>query len=206
MSAISTGVRDVTSQIEPYTKWWDDQNKAALDSDADKLLFIVGDSTALGIGATAPELGYVGLIKNHLNESTNDTWRVIVQCMSGAKVDDAIKEYLPALANLPEPDLTICCIGSNDIFWSASIIHVKLKLMIDGLPQNSIVGSLAGGSPRSFAANRVLKKASLSQGFKFVNPWGLPTPSGLKRVAEDKFHPNNLGYELMAEAFIEAIK
>jgi len=203
LSMFMSGVKEVSAQIEPYTKWWDTQNKETFSNPKEKLLTVIGDSAALSVGASSPEKGYVNIIRETLEDSTGTSWGVINFSMSGAKVSNALDEYLPAIKSIPNSDEFICCVGSNDIFWSISVseFHDDLRKMISLLPQNSIVGTLAGASPRSAVANNILKKAAKARGLRVLNPWGKPG-LGLNKVAKDKFHPNDVGHQLMADAFL----
>lgn len=206
MSRFSVGVREVAAQIPDYTEWWDAQNRASY-STGGPLLAVIGDSSALGIGASHPSKGYVAQVQSRLSVSEDRSWGVANLAKSGAKLDDALGRQLAELKKLTTPDLVICCVGSNDIFWSLSTFALqrKLKTLIDGLPSGSYVAALAGGSPRSKASNKVLEKFLETKPHRFVNPWGMPGPSGLARLADDKFHPNDIGYGLMADAFIESM-
>ncbi len=200
----SEGVAQIGEQIAPYTKWWNTSNKQALGSDG-KLLVVVGDSAALGIGASKPENGYSELVRQHL-ETNGEKWRVIVLAQSGAKAKNALREYLPTLEKL-EPDLVISCIGSNDVFWSLatrSLIE-KMERIVNALPQASVIGKLAGASPRAKIVNAKLKQFAKDRRLPICDPWRVKGVSGKDRVASDNFHPNDYGYELMASAFIEAI-
>lgn len=206
LSMFLSGVKEVSSQIEPYTNWWNAQNKQTFDSQKENLLVVMGDSAALSVGASSPQNGYVNIVRESLEKQTMQSWGVINFAMSGAKVSNALEEYLPALESLPDPDSLICCIGSNDIFWSISVseFHDELREMISLLPKNSVIGTLAGLSPRSAVANTIIKKASKKRDLHVLNPWGKPG-SGLNKVAGDKFHPNDKGHELIAEAFLEIL-
>ena len=193
-------IGSITAQSKPYTQYWSDNNVEAMQADG-KLLVVLGDSAALSVGATEPAKGYVGLIAEHLSG-----WRVINLSRSGAKVQDTIDDFLPVYAKL-KPDLTVCSIGSNDIFFSpaARSLQPKLRTVVEALRPPAIVAKTAGASPRSFMANKTLGNAAQERGLSFVNPWGWPG-EGLNKVASDKFHPNDQGYEAMAERFIEAIE
>ncbi len=207
LSVVSSGVRTVTNQIEPYTTWWDAQNRENYLTDG-PLLVIIGDSSALSIGASTPSKGYVPHVQSFLTKRNSQPWRVVNLAKSGAKLDDALDRQLDELAKLHDVSLVICCVGSNDIFWSLSTVSLqrKIKELVNKLPEESLVGALAGGSPRAKASNVVLRKAAEQRGLPFVKPWNRPGPSGTARLAADKFHPNDIGYKLMAEAFTEALE
>jgi lysophospholipase L1-like esterase len=222
LSVVHPGIRAITAQIGPYTAWWDEQNRQAATASG-PLLVAVGDSTAIGIGASAPQRGYVGLLQQRLNQpgtghqpatanqpaTTNQEaapWRVVNLALSGARVDDALERQLPALAGL-EPDLVVCCIGTNDVVWGRETgrLREQLRNLVGRLPDRTLIGALAGGSARARLANRALRGAAGERGMTLVNPWAEPTPPGLQRLASDRFHPSDVGYELMAIPFYRAL-
>ncbi len=205
------GIRRVSAQIEPYTRYWSDRNQVAA-SDADgPLLVAIGDSTAIGIGASAPSRSYIGLLGDALGHRDGRRWRIINLAQSGARVTDGLERQLPALAKLGEhgiePDVVVCCLGSNDVVWSADTVGVRRRLqrLIADLPAASTVGLAAGVSPRARLVNRAVRQATIEAGHLLVDPWREPGPGPMERLAEDRFHPNDLGYVLMARPFARSL-
>ncbi|MCP3991059.1 MAG: SGNH/GDSL hydrolase family protein [Actinomycetia bacterium] len=200
LSRVAPGVRAVTRQIQPYTRWWNDQNQMAARGDG-PLLVVVGDSTAIGIGASAPERGYVGRLRDHMRRQHHEGWRVVNLALSGARVSDAIDRQIPIIERL-QPDLVICCVGTNDVVWERQTgLRARLHQLAGGLPSGSHFSTLAGSSDRARAANRAIHHAARSHGLHLVNPWEEPGPPPRERLARDWFHPNDTGHELMARAF-----
>ncbi|MEM7321855.1 MAG: SGNH/GDSL hydrolase family protein [Actinomycetota bacterium] len=207
------GVRRVSAQIRPYTAWWSERNQTALHT-AGPLLVVVGDSTAIGIGASAPDRGYVGLLQRSLRErdGTPTPWRVINLAQSGARVADGLDRQLPIVTELAAnpattPTVMVSLIGSNDVVWSkdTTVLRNRLRDLIGRLPLGALVGLVAGGSPRARLANRAIKEAAAEHGHQVVNPWAEPGPPPGSRLAADRFHPNDLGYTLMAKPFARAL-
>lgn len=203
-SLVHAGIRTTTAQIEPYTAWWDAQNQAAADGDG-PLLVAVGDSTAIGIGASIPERSYVGRLHHRLRER-DPAWRAVNLALSGARVADALDRQLPALAGLGA-DLVVCCIGTNDLVWGkeTTALRDQLRRLVAELPDGAVVGRPAGGSPRARMASRALHNAGRERGLAVIDPWAEPTPEGQERLAVDRFHPNDLGYELMEIPYARAL-
>ncbi|MFV0260650.1 MAG: SGNH/GDSL hydrolase family protein [Acidimicrobiales bacterium] len=201
LATVTPRIRAVTDQIEPYTRWWNGNNQAAVGATG-PLLVAVGDSTAIGIGASAPGRGYVRLLLDLLREHRDPRWRAINLGQSGARADDAIERQLPAARRL-DPDLVVCCVGTNDLVWTLSTSGLRrdLRAIVDGLPMTSIVGLPAGASPRARAARRVVVASGRERGLAVVDPWSEPAPGGEARLAVDRFHPSDLGYRLMAAPF-----
>ncbi len=219
--SVSAGVKKVADQIVPYTEFWSETNQdlatrsATPESLAPNLLIFIGDSSALGVGASTPENGYVRLVRDFVAGSTGDQCEVLVLARSGAKVSEGLDEFLPVAAEVLEfwskhkagTARIISCIGSNDIFWSLSLKRLQRQLdsLVGELPAGSLVATLAGGSPRAFACNAHLKKVTAENNLKVVEPWRNDLSGALSRIAEDKFHPNDYGYQRMADAFCEAL-
>ncbi|MDH3680340.1 MAG: SGNH/GDSL hydrolase family protein [Acidimicrobiia bacterium] len=201
LGLVLPGIREITAQIEPYTAWWDDQNQRAAEGSG-PLLVAIGDSTAIGVGASAPSRSYVGLLRTALAERDGRTWRAVNLALSGARLDDAVERQLPAVLGL-EPDLVTCCIGTNDLVWGRETTELRTRLreLVTGLPIVSVIGSLAGSSTRGQSANRALRNAAAKRDLPVVNPWAESGPPPRHRLAADRFHPNDLGYELMARPF-----
>lgn len=204
------GVRRVSHQIAPYTNWWSEQNQLALAADG-PLWISIGDSTCLGIGASAPEAGWVGRTLQTLRER-DPAWRVINLAMSGAKIANALDEHLPILEDLVaaghRPDLTTTCVGTNDVFWGrvgVTDLRSQVVELTRQLPRPAVVARIAGSSSRVALTNRVLKQAATDDELELVDPWREPGPGVFERLAEDRFHPNDIGHQLMADAFLRSI-
>lgn len=200
----------MAAQIEPYTDWWTEQNGEALARDG-PLWIAIGDSTCVGIGASEPALGWVGRIAERLRE-VDPSWRVVNLGMSGARLEDAFEQQIPVLdaltADGQAPSLVTSCVGTNDVLWSradAVALRESLRSLTERLPPKSVVASLAGGSSRVVLANRALRQSTKARGQILVDPWREPGPGVRERIAADRFHPNDVGHELMADAFARAI-
>lgn len=206
LGVVVPGIRRVSGQIRPYTRWWDRQNQEAVTAEG-PLLTVIGDSTAIGIGASAPDRGYVGLLRQALSERDGVRWRVINLAQSGARVADGVERQLPILRQLEDslgtPNAALCLIGTNDVVWTGDTPELRddLKTLISGLPDTAIVGPVAGASPRARAANRAIRSTAGERDLAVVDPWREPGPPPTRRVAEDRFHPSDLGYVLMTRPF-----
>lgn len=204
------GVRRVTRQVEPYTTWWSEQNQTALAGDG-PLWISIGDSTCLGIGASEPAGGWVGRLVDRLRE-VDPAWRVINLAMSGARLDDAMSEHLPVVDDLiaagHRPAITTACVGTNDVLWGrvdVTELRRQVEQLASRLPRPAAIATIAGSSSRVALTNRAIKQAATDHTLGLVDPWREPGPGVFDRVADDRFHPNDLGHELMADAFQRAI-
>lgn len=206
------GLRNVFGQIEPYTQWWCEQNQEAL-TQVGKRWIVIGDSMSLGIGAHEPQGSYVGHLLGELNKAAEPQkpWHVINLAMSGAKVSDAVERQIPQLHSLAEHahsiDVVTVFIGSNDVLWSlaGSAFREQIRLLIAGLPQNSVVCEVWGTSRRAQSCNRLLRRLSEEHGIISVNPWNQERPKGAVLQGSDRFHPNEHGYRLISRPILDAI-
>ncbi len=205
LGLVLSGVRRVSAQVEPYTAWWNERNEQAMADDG-PLLVVVGDSTAIGIGASSPDLGYVSLLRAALSKRDSATWRVINLGQSGARTEDAVERQLPIATQLAG-ELTLCCVGTNDVVWSGDTggPRRRLRTLIAELPTPMVIGTVAGGSLRARLVNRAIRDAVGGRGVTIVEPWGESGASPRERLAADRFHPNDLGYELMARRFARVL-
>lgn len=206
------GVRRVGKQVEPYTTWWSEQNQEALAAEG-PLWISIGDSTCLGIGASTPELGWVGRTLEALREF-DEGWRVINLAMSGARISDSLELHAPIVESLVaaghRPALTTACVGTNDVLWgrtNVTELRDQVEDLADRLPRPAVMSTIAGSSSRVALTNRALKQAATDRDLALVDPWREPGPGGVfDRVAEDRFHPNDVGHHLMSDAFVRSIR
>ncbi len=200
------GIRRISSQIKPYTEWWSEQNQSALHDDG-PMLAVIGDSTAIGIGASSPGNGYIGRLRTALELRDGQRWQVVNVAQSGARVADGLERQLPIVEQLHRrdrpPAVTLSVIGTNDVVWSAdtTVLRERLRELIAGLPEGAVVGLVAGASPRARVANRAVRNAAAEHGLTVIDPWREPGPPPQARLASDRFHPNDIGHALMARPF-----
>ena len=205
LGIVLPGMRRVTAQIGPYTAWWDEQNQQAVNTEG-PLLVTVGDSTAIGIGASAPEFSYAGRLADRLRASDGKPWRLVNLGLSGARLQDALDRQLPIVEDLA-PDAVVCCVGTNDVVWERGDGNLRRRLqeLTARLPSRSVISTTPGSGSRSRMANRAIRQGASANDLVVVDPWNEPGPAPLKRVSADRFHPNDVGYRLMATAFARAM-
>ena len=204
---MSSGVRTVVATIEPFTQHWREANLEALAADG-PLWIVVGDSSSVGVGASHPQKGYVGVTVERLRAESGEPWRVINLGESGAKVGDAIDRQLPLVDRIIEvagaPALVTANIGFNDVMFGAKLRGPRSAVDELGarLPAGSILTSVAG-SPRSIrvrSTNAALAEAARRHDHRFIDAWGWS--GGRHVLADDRFHLNDVGYAAMAETLL----
>ncbi len=198
---ILPGVDTVEREIAPYAAEWQQHNIAAL-ARTEPLWVALGDSLSQGVGASSIAQGWVLQAQRSLSLRGIE-YRVINLSVSGATVADVIEKQIPAMRGLAgEPALVTVFIGSNDV------IHRSLRLTLADHYRDLIAalptGSLVAVTPRVRGAlGEVSRIVSTAADSGAIVPVVIDT--GSNHRAQDHFHPNDRGYELIAAAFTEAV-
>jgi acyl-CoA thioesterase-1 len=193
-----------------HSLWW--RTHAKLKGE---LLYIaIGDSAAQGIGASAPNRSYVGLLADHIRLATHRTVQVINLSVSGATVELAVRDQLPRFVTL-SPDIVTVAIGANNIaLWDAASFEAGIRELFAVLPKHTLIADLpCFHLPRNerkvAVANTILRTVAAEHGLAVVPLHAATKRQGLRsiatHVANDLFHPNDRGYQVWAEAFLPAV-
>lgn len=202
----------LTATIPGAHDYWRDRGRT---HDGAVLYVAVGDSAALGIGASSPAGGYVGIVADAIAEATERPVRVRNLAIDGATLAVCIRDELPRLAAL-QPDVCTLSVGANDI-WSfePERFRRELEVVLDAMPPGTIVAELPSFSVipvhrRVAAANRIIRAEVAERGFVLA-PLHRTTSEGgaiatILGSAGDLFHPNDRGYVRWAAAFLPAVR
>lgn len=207
-SRFSPGIREVMETVEPFAESWDRHNRAELDS-AGPLWVVFGDSSAQGVGATSFDRGFVGLLRRRLRQTTGQPWRVLNLSMSGGRFADVVERQLPLMRRVGiDPDLVTCVVGSNDVIWRFRTRPVleDARRFVQALPEGSVLSLVAytrNNRQRRLDVNEILREEASGRGLHPMQIWRWPAPEN--SLAADNFHPNDAGYEQMAELLWKAI-
>jgi lysophospholipase L1-like esterase len=208
MTALSTllpGVGAVRAQTAPYAAAWRRANDAALAADG-PLWVALGDSMTQGIGASAPERGWVGQLGSHL-EASGRPHRVVNLAVTGARVQDAIDHQLPALRELltmgQVPDLVTVVVGSNDVVSPTlrSGLTERFTELLDGLPDGVVAANLPNPHREARRVEALLRQREREGRLVVADMRGHGPRSWRGKLAADQFHPNDAGYAAMAHVF-----
>ena len=197
------GIRSVMSQVEPYARWWEASNRRALGSGR-PLWVALGDSMTQGIGASAPDRGWVGQIAATPPRRLRDV-AVLNLSFNGARVLDVIDRQLPALERLQELghriELVTLLIGNNDLIsprWS-KLLPASTERLLDLVPRGTVVATQPGLQRSAARFNQVVDAHARAGGI-VVADFRVPHMRDWRgRLAEDRFHPNDRGYAGMAD-------
>ena len=203
-------VARTVSQIKRYGDHWRAMASWALADESDgsqvPVLVALGDSLAQGIGASNPELGYVGRLRRGMAAEFGKPPPVVNLSRSGARIADVLDVQLLALAAL-SAEVTIgtivCTVGSNDLVRSPRLGRAcrEMDALLESLPGTAIVATVpANGSVAASLFNRRLRSTAEKNQIK-VADISVALRSWRGKQAEDRFHPNDAGYEVWSTAF-----
>jgi len=200
------GVRHVQDQIVPYAAAWRAANAAAL-AESGPLWVALGDSMTQGIGARTIAGGWVGQARVQLSAAGLD-YRLVNLSVSGARIRDVTGPQLDALAALGiKPSLVTVLIGANDMLVKSrrEQVPADFAALLTRLPRGSVVATLPQPRRMAVAANRLIERAAAEGHIRIAEMRG-----GLRSfrgtLAEDHFHPNEVGYARIAAIFTSAIQ
>jgi lysophospholipase L1-like esterase len=167
-----------------------------------RLWVVLGDSAAQGVGASAHDRGWVGLVHQRLGS----TWRVVNLSRSGARTREVVDAQWPRAQEL-EPDLVTAVVGGNDA------VHTPLADwlrdagdLVGALPPGSVVSTVARGvfERKTRQVNAAVREQAAARGLLVADLWAHTGPP-YKGLYADGFHPNDRGYRQWADAVEEAL-
>ncbi|MGH9284785.1 MAG: SGNH/GDSL hydrolase family protein, partial [Acidimicrobiales bacterium] len=166
----------------------------------------LGDSTAQGVGASAYDRGYVGLVLAELRRR-DARWRVLNLSRSGARIVEVVADQLPRLEAAGAPDLVTCAVGANDLVRARlRRVLADLANLVEALPPGAVVATLPQGLGRRRTArvNTAIRSWAGDNGLGVADVWARTGPPWAGKFAADAFHPNDTGYADWAAAVLEA--
>ena len=181
------------------------------------LLYVaLGDSAAQGVGASAPDRGYVGLLAQRLRDRTGRPVEVVNLSRSGARIRDVLDTQLPALNALGRnPAVLTVGVGGNDMAsYDRQVFAAAAERLMAALPAGAYVADVpyfmhgraerdaqqAADLLRSSASRHRLRPVALHATLRAQGWRGMFT-----QFAADWFHPNDRGHRVWADAFWQEI-
>lgn len=226
-------IKSVSKELSPLRRYWehhlvdalDALNEAAERGEELPLIFVaLGDSAAQGLGASAPEEGYVPRVAAALKKMSGREVALLNISLSGATAMSVLGTQLPQLAGLRVggeplvPDVVILDIGGNDTNQRELTIERFQSVftrVAAQLPAGSFIGDVPTFKPLKIAERastiaRIIREETVTHGHHAVAleelSEGLGTVEYMFRYhAPDMFHPNSPWYERWAQLFADAI-
>ena len=204
-------ITELTNRIPAHHVYWRERGRVREGS---VLYVAIGDSAALGIGASSPRAGYVGIVADAIAARTGREVRVRNLSIDGATLDVVLREQLPRLAGL-QPDVVTLGIGANDV-WTFDPVRFRdeYERICSSLPPQTVVAELPSFSVlpvagRARAANRIIHEVAAAHGFRVAPLYQVTGVGGLVdallSAAGDLFHPNDRGHVRWADAFLPGV-
>ena len=207
MRTLRPGVAATLGLGSEYRHYWLESNQRARHTDG-PLWVAVGDSTAQGIGASAPDHGYVGQLLARLRDEQHRPWRVVNLSATGARIADVAREQVPRINDTGEPELVTCAAGANDVirFGFRRVVEA-LRDLIRALPTRAVIATIPQGllPGRTRELNGIIRADAPAAGLRIADAWAHTGPPWQGKYASDDFHPNDTGYRNWCAAFAEAI-
>lgn len=207
MRALRPGVAATLGLGSEYRRYWEESNEHARKADG-PLWVAVGDSTAQGIGASAPDRGYVGQLRDRLRHEEERPWRVVNLSVTGARIADVVHEQVPRIDDAGAPELVTCAAGANDVIrFGFRRVADALQALICVLPAGAVLATIPQGllPRRTRELNDIIRAEAPVAGLRIADAWAHTGPPWQGKYAADDFHPNDTGYGEWCAAFAEAI-
>ncbi len=196
------------------------------DGDSDEFEYAaMGASDALGVGATPLTNGYVFRIEDALEQCRPEGASLTNLGIPAATIREIEDVELPAAVDT-EPNLVTLWTGANDIIDGEEVedfesrlneiltelqLETEAFIVIGNIPdltrlprfQQSPDPHVTAG--RIAAFNQAISRQAESHNIPVADVAGLPL-SGAEVTAADGFHPNDQGYQVIAQAFLDIIR
>ena len=197
-------------QVPAHRVAWEQANALALQAHG-PLWLVLGDSAAQGIGASAYDKGYVGVVLSRLRAGTGKPWRVVNLSRSGARTREVVDVQWPAALSLLEdtkPDLVTAVVGGNDaVHTKAAQWRADAADLCAALPEGAVVATVARGvfERKTRQVNDALRACAAAHRLRVADLWAY-TGAPYQGLYADGFHPNDAGYLQWADALSDALE
>jgi lysophospholipase L1-like esterase len=193
------------------------------EGDPHRRLLVIGESTAIGVGASRHDRALPGFLAAELTSRLGGTTAWTVRGQSGATARRMLREIWPAGR---EPfDLILLTAGINDLFdrrtphdWAADLRRLvtalsgedgRTRVIVSGMPPVGRIPAIPQPlrfvvARRARAMDQITQQVSAACGATYV-PISVPRAAGRQLFAADGFHPSEAGYRAWAQAIAEAI-
>ena len=202
-----------------------DQSEKTLGSGPALRFIAAGDSITVGLGASDYQHSYPYLVAQQLAKTNTVLYKNIA--VGGSTSRDVLNNQLSSIINY-KPDVVVISIGGNDAthLVSANTVLQNYKTIISQLEQSTSAKIYISDIPNFYTQNLLpwFYTDLLELRSKKLNPellnltdsrtsvinihdFGIyQHPKNQTAYAADHFHPNDLGYQNWANAFLNKIQ
>jgi lysophospholipase L1-like esterase len=188
----------------------------------------LGDSLAVGTGASAPEKGFIFQAYLRLNQRYPGS-RVDDLAMGGATAADVLRLQAPRLAHEGGATVAIVCVGGNDVVRRTAAtefaatyatlverIRARLpfaKLVLCGVPDVALSPLFTGRDGDTIARlaradDEAVRALARRTGAGFVDLFAVTRArraDAAHFLSDDRFHPSDAGHAAFADALAPAL-
>lgn len=136
------------------------------------------------------------------------SWRVVNLSRSGARLGEVAGAQLTQLVELMPVDLVSCAAGVNDLLrpWPTGTTRALTRIAAT-IPPGSVLATLPRGvrERKAEPLNDAVRALAARYGHRVADLWERTGPPYEGKFSEDRFHPNDRGYEDWAAAFADAL-
>ena len=203
-SWLHPGVRRVAATIPGRCAEWDRHNAA--QAGHGPLWLALGDSSALGIGASSFGTTALSVAHRSLCARTGQAWRLVNLGEYGVRLGAVVRNQLPRLHEWGVPDLVTVGAGSNDVAWSFGLsgLLADFEALLDGIPSGTVVATVPPGwFGKGLRVNDWLRVEAARRNLRVAEVGVFPDLG--RMLADDGFHPNDAGYRYIAEGVLAAL-
>jgi lysophospholipase L1-like esterase len=183
----------------------------------------LGDSLAVGSGASSPEKGFIFQAYLRLNERYPGS-RIDDLAMGGATVADVLRLQAPRLAREAGSSVAIVCVGGNDVVrrtapaafaadYAALVERIRAALpttvlVLCGVPDVALSPLFTGRDGDAIARlvradDDAVRALARRTGAHFVDLFAATRArraDATRFLSDDRFHPSDAGHAAFAEA------
>jgi lysophospholipase L1-like esterase len=188
-----------------YARAWQTDNVEAAGT-VGPLWVVLGDSLSQGIGASSYRCGWVGRADAALRERGRH-YRIINLSRTGATTSEVLHDQLDAMRALgEEPTLVTLLVGANDMLRRTTrhSLSDNFQAVLSQLPAQTVVAYLPQPVALARQVNRLIDERAASTGLHPVSVRPAARHFRGHRAA-DLFHPNDRGYQRLADIVVPAI-
>ncbi|HYZ17471.1 MAG TPA: SGNH/GDSL hydrolase family protein [Candidatus Acidoferrum sp.] len=181
----------------------------------------LGDSLALGTGASAPENGFIFLAYRRLLARRPGS-RIDDLAIGGATAADVLRLQIPRLA-YERADIAIVCVGGNDVVhrtepdrfastYAELVAHLRsglshARLILCGVPDVGLSPLFTGRDAHAMARlsaadDSAVRRIAKRSGAAFADLYGVTRRGHADAgtlLSDDRFHPSDTGYAAFAD-------